>query len=820
MKNILNQLDNAILIVNHSGIIQFANTAALNLFNFTSSQVNGVLINHLLKLDPTKLAFYLDKPNTLTEALTISASSKSNCYIEVSEQVWYQSDCYMIIVRIRRKEITAQLLQQFIDELPFSVWLQNDQRECIYMNEAHIKCHQEFFPELETFSPKYNLENALNYINNPDWIHKIWDEESHNQFVEDIIQARQSKQPIINEQVFHLGDKTKTIQNHLIPLYNIFNNKSYLGCISRDITFNKKLQEVGIKHVDELARLKKLLYASHHASDYITSMFSKLKSAISQELDTDHISLWIYEPENHRVQYVYDQNILFPDLVDSSSYPISSEEIKQICNSSYINKLLPLEKRRDLAQYSRLKEKNIGFIGTYEIKNELDNTIFGFLNVLYHKDKPPSLHQEYLIQNTCKQLDLLLQNNVLLAHIHEDYIKREKIQNELEAFLSTTVDLTAIINFKTGQFIKVNDQWEQLLGWTSKELVGKMCLQDLEHDAYHELSLQNLAALTLEGNLHKCKTKCRMKDGSYKLLQWNYKRLEGEDLAVFTAKDITEKEKLKIQKKQLEDAIHLESLINEFFANISHELRTPLNIIIATIQLLDSTDLLSDTCAHNADKYIKSMKQNAFRLLKLINNIIDITRIDAGYYNVKLGNYNIVSLVENVADSTIQYMHAKDIEFTFDTEIEEEYIACDPDLIERIILNLLSNSIKYNNGHETNMIWITITLEDDCVVISIKDNGIGIPEEKLNAIFERFIQVDNTLTRKQEGSGIGLSLVKSLVEMQNGQISVKSQLGKGSEFIIKLPRQTVIEDTSYNSPSPANNISSEKYIIEFSDITN
>ena len=210
------------------------------------------------------------------------------------------------------------------------------------------------------------------------------------------------------------------------------------------------------------------------------------------------------------------------------------------------------------------------------------------------------------------------------------------------------------------------------------------------------------------------------------------------------------------------------------------------------------------------------MKQNASRLLRLINNLIDITKIDSNYFNIDLQNCNIVSVVEDITLSVAQYVENKDIQIIFDTDSEEKIIACDPDKIERIILNLISNSIKFTEVG--GCIIVDIHDKQDKVIISVKDTGIGIPKEKLKVIFNRFAQVDKSTTRNHEGSGIGLSLVKSLVEMHEGIIEVKSKYGRGTEFIIELPVKLLNEEGIVKKNKNIKHDKVERIHIEFSDI--
>jgi len=189
------------------------------------------------------------------------------------------------------------------------------------------------------------------------------------------------------------------------------------------------------------------------------------------------------------------------------------------------------------------------------------------------------------------------------------------------------------------------------------------------------------------------------------------------------------------------------------------------------------------------------MKQNCFRLLRLINNLIDITKIDSGYFKINLENSDIVKVVEDITLSVANYIENKGVELIFDTNIEEKIMAFDPEKLERILLNLLSNALKFTSKEDR--IDVIVLDKGNEVVIEVKDTGIGIPKEQQERIFDRFIQVDKSLTRDHEGSGIGLSLVKSLVEMHEGNITLKSKYGEGSSFIINIPSNLIIEDNDY-----------------------
>jgi signal transduction histidine kinase len=318
-------------------------------------------------------------------------------------------------------------------------------------------------------------------------------------------------------------------------------------------------------------------------------------------------------------------------------------------------------------------------------------------------------------------------------------------------------------------------------------------------------------------------------NGEYKINNWRdnyyvYKLSSNQIVVIYD--DISEiieyQKKISENERIMSEAIELENFKTEFFANISHELRTPLNIILSAIQI-DMLMLEDKDNFFDRKKIINNInieKQNCFRLLRLINNLIDSTKLDLRNIEPVMVNCNIVNIVEEISQSVAKYISGNNLSLTFDTNIEEKIISCDLDKIERIMLNLLSNSIKFTEPGGS--IFVNFIDGDEFVTITVEDTGIGIEENKLNVIFDRFRQVDKSFSRRNEGSGIGLSLVKSLVEIHNGSISVESTLGLGTKFIIKLPANKVTEDNYNAEKSKLSyeifNNRVEKIKIEFSDI--
>lgn len=279
---------------------------------------------------------------------------------------------------------------------------------------------------------------------------------------------------------------------------------------------------------------------------------------------------------------------------------------------------------------------------------------------------------------------------------------------------------------------------------------------------------------------------------------------------------VSDFKKLKIKYKEMKE---VEKAKGQFFANLSHEIKTPINIIYSCVQLLDINKKEGEKELWNSyNKYDNTIKQNCYRLLRLVNNLVDMTKIDSGYMNLNFINYDIVSLVENIVISIIPYVESKNINVLFDTYIEELEIRCDPESIERVILNLLSNAIKFTNNNGN--IFVLMDSDDDYVTIRVKDDGVGVSAEVQEEIFKRFVQEDKSFNRKKEGSGIGLALTKSLVELHNGQVYLEKGTEKGSEFVVKLPnvRDGDKKENDNKIIDVDNKPLVQKIHIEFSDI--
>ena len=249
----------------------------------------------------------------------------------------------------------------------------------------------------------------------------------------------------------------------------------------------------------------------------------------------------------------------------------------------------------------------------------------------------------------------------------------------------------------------------------------------------------------------------------------------------------------------------------DFILNISHDLRSPLSVILGILQCYKDE--------HNKSKVEEHMdviKRNCYKILKLINNIIDSTKLNQKHFKINRQNIDIINLIEWDISGIDKYAKMKNISLVFDTNVEECILAVDIEAFDRIIMNLISNAIKFSK--ENSDIFINVWKDKKYIRISVKDKGIGIPEDEQKTIFNRFIQSTKNDRREYSGSGIGLNLVADLVKAHGGFVGLKSTEGVGSEFSIKIPL-IKINDTLDKLD---NNIEFKSKVdifeVEFSDI--
>ena len=687
--------------------------------------------------------------------------------------------------------------------------------------------NSDFMIEEELISQSIDFQNIFDNLKCGIYIKRIDGKLVYlNRFLKELLkdsnlhEARKIHKEIIKEEDLKVIHNDENIRREFTIIKN---GKEMQMSIVKNSLKDKEKNIIGIIGVFQLLpmemNIRREIVKMINSNELDTNYFSNklnlknslnfIASRIQNYIDCIGINIWLYNSKENRMEMYAKAG----DIKGVDSMKFNDEVFKYEDLNLLDDGLLNKKDKEYLERRTGVKISGSQF-AMYKII--LRNKIIGILCVKFkEKDSLMNIQHDYL-KSICSEIAIIYKSYEINGNIINESKERFYIEEELECYIEASTDLIAILNRK-GNFKKVNKEWTSVLGWSSDELLQMNFYDLIDSDSPDRFQLYN-SNIGDNRKSYSFTDRYLAKDNSYKYLNVRSKYIENMEEYIIIAKDITENVTIKNKLREMEKEIEIENMKNDFFANISHELKTPINIILGSSQLMELNHKNNNIEEEKLRNYINITKQNSYRLLKLVGNFLDISKIEAGFYKIDPININIVSVVEEIAQSVEPYMASKKIEFVFDTQTEEEIVACDPDKIERIVLNLLSNAIKYTD--ESGNILINIMSKESVVEISVEDTGTGIPKDRVRSIFNRFEQVEGTLVKKREGCGIGLALAKSLVEMHGGEIWVESEEGVGSRFIFTIPKNLVKDKKEKVRNILDNSSRVEKCRIEFSDIYN
>ncbi len=388
----------------------------------------------------------------------------------------------------------------------------------------------------------------------------------------------------------------------------------------------------------------------------------------------------------------------------------------------------------------------------------------------------------------------------------QQFYTRSLIESNIDALMTT--DPAGIIT-------DVNKQMEALTGCTRDELIGapfKSYFTDPERaEAGIKLVLSEKKVTDYE--LTAC-----ARDGKQTVVSYNaatiYDRNRTLQGVFAAARDVTERKRVEAELQQAKALAETASQTkSDFLASMSHEIRTPMNAIIGIADLLAKTPLSPEQ-----DRYVQIFRRAGDNLLNLINDILDLSKVEASQLELERTSFSLYDLLEKVREMVAGRAQEKGLDLVCEIapNVPSDLVG-DPTRLRQVLLNLLGNAIKFTESGE---VALRVALDaapsvQDALRFTISDTGIGIPDEKLGAVFERFTQADSSTTRRYGGTGLGLTISKRLVELMGGCIGVESGVGKGSVFSFTVPlevwagprrRAAVPVGTGPELPLPALNI--------------
>ena len=797
MEILLEKVDEYILIVDYSGKIIFANGKFLKKFGYKKNElcninINEVIANEYLEID--KISAYKNGVSKELEIITKNSEKiklESNIFIDEFKS---KRSLFIVSKDINESNLTKEHIELLLDNIYTGAFIKDASGKYLYFSKTLCeffgksreeiigKCDEEIFPSniVETFKETDKI----------------------------VIESKVGK---LYEDKINLFGKKVTYETYKLPIYDENNNLKYIVGSCKDTSLQNIAKDEIFKHYS-----KAIAINTDESQDSLYKLLNRISNSIIEHSNAKGLAINLYDKDNLELKPYITLKNAAKTLARVDKIRISKNEEKAILDGKTYRGFKGINKMRKKTDIEKIDIDtdaivDIKYLCIYPmiVRNEL----IGTFSMTYSKEDAPKYNQDTLFEEIAYKIAMLIKNYRLSQELKLENQKRKESEEELSLYLDVSVDLKATLNIH-GCIIKANDSWEKVLGWSKAEIKA-MHYSDLIHpDDISILEFLYDPNYIVE-EIKYLTIRFLCKDNSYKWIELSAKYVKDKNVFIFTGIDVTKRKEVEEEKKKLEETIQLESIRNEFFGNISHEFKTPLNIILGIVQLIDKNIELDNITKENLIRHVDIMKQNSYRLLRLVNNLIDISRIDIGYYNLQPSNYNIVKVIEDITLSIAEYVKHKKINLIFNTDVEEITLACDPDKIERVMLNLLSNAIKYTDDNGD--IYVSLNKVNEDVVVSVKDSGVGIPNDKLELIFDRFGQANDILSRRCEGSGIGLSIVKSIVEMHGGKIEVFSEIGKGSEFVFNIPIK-ILEEENVILTCDNKDYHVEKCNIEFSDI--
>lgn len=793
MIKILNSLRYAIIAINEDKEILFVNKFLLDLLGVSEEYVIGKNLFQIISISSHPIDDLIDiLPENKRFHFCVKTQNNNlqSLWGEIVEDDFKGENAYFITGKTHYdKKYTIKDLEGLLDVIQVECCIKDTDGEYIYVN-------QQFADNLGCEKSEIIGKTSRDFFCKEDWSYM---EKKERLSIE-------KKKIINNENVYFTTNEKKWYSNTLGPIFDESNNVKYIASCKLDITLTKFLNDTLQIALNQITQI---------SSDIsIFDMDKEYKSLIQYTIEklmkfskSDGISVIYLDKKSSKLRVIAQSGEVIETFKDEDF----GKELYEFIHT-YGEGMIQLEQLRnskdlDLINKNCIPDK-FSAMGIYNMN--LDEDYSGFIMLTYKKGHEDRCIPINYFKTICSYISINITNWKKCKDIKDERAKVEKINNSLMQFIDVSEDMIATWDLD-GNPIYNNFQIFNILGYDTVKSINFFDI------LYPDDREQVFNLMFNEGHdFGSVTSRFRCSDNTYKWIDWSFKILREENMFFSTGRDVSERIANEKRKLLLQQAKCIEEIKDEFLSNITHEFRTPINIIMSTIQLI-STSLENNTYKlETLHEHIKYLKRNSNRLLRLVNNLIDITYIKNGYHELNLQNYNIVELVENVCNAVVSNEENDDIKIIFDTDCEEINMACDADEIERILLNLLSNAIKYS--FTTAPIIVSIKSNMNNVKISVKDHGIGIPKDYLDRVFDKLTRVDNNLTRHNEGSGIGLAIVKSLVNLHEGNIEVESELGKGSNFIITLPINLVnVGRVNVEKICDCKN-KIEKCAMEFSDI--
>ncbi len=387
----------------------------------------------------------------------------------------------------------------------------------------------------------------------------------------------------------------------------------------------------------------------------------------------------------------------------------------------------------------------------------------------------------------------------------EDYVSQGQFY---KAVVEDGSDIILVVDFE-GNILYHNPSVEDTLGYAPGSLIGENFFRLVKPETLNEVKKKFIAS-TKKPYTEGVEFLFLCADQTYKYLEFNainIKQKEGIQGLILDCRDMTQR------KKDAEELLRAQKAKEQFLANMSHEIRTPINGIAGMAQLLSESD-----SKFEREKYIAAIKNSVDNLKVIINDILDLSIIESGKIKLERVGFDIRYQLMAVIDTFVYQTNEKGIKLKYDIDPSiDKVVIGDPVRLNQVLINLISNAVKFTHQGEINVSVKTKKKDLNKAIIefAVSDTGVGIPPEKFESIFDSFSQADESVTRKYGGTGLGLTISRQLVEIQEGKITVKSKEGKGTTFTFYIPYELGAERDLVEKDSGSRKYQQFSYSGEF-----
>ena len=556
--------------------------------------------------------------------------------------------------------------------------------------------------------------------------------------------------------------------------------------VSKDITEQKRAEQI-----------QKVLYTISEAvatTDNLEQLIRTVQSELGGIINTENFYVALCNEKTKKLTLAYlsdkvETRTYLPDGKTLTNYVLNTE--KPLFGTK--EKLKELESNNEIEKHGPDSEIWLG------VPLKIENKVIGVL-VVQNYENPKAYNKS--------DLDLLELVSYQISISIDRKSKEELLKESEERYRSLVTNLPVGVFRSTieGKVLSVNPAMLEIYGYNSEEEILNVPAQNYYSDKNARKEM--LDTLDKYGVILEHETLENKKDGSQIWVSTNYIKTFNEKEGTYfidgVVIDVTERKKAEDKLKEaLHQAKESDRLKSAFLANMSHEIRTPMNGILGFSELLKNPELSGE----QQKSYIEIIEKSGKRMLNIINDIVDISKIEAGMMKIVKSTTNINEQITTIFEFFKNEANRKNIQIEYQTSLPNKQAAIETDTekLYAIFTNLVKNAIKYSDSGKI-IIGYDLIQKTNMLKFYVRDNGIGIPKDRLNAIFERFIQADIGDKRAFQGAGLGLAITKAYVEALGGKIWVESTEGEGSEFYFTLPynshQDTLSNQISQKDESP------------------